>query len=160
NDFADKDLALACVQAWNDFILDEWCAAAPEMFVPMTIAPVWDAKLAAAEVLRCAGKGSKALCWVEDTAVLGLPRYHTDAWDAPWSAVQEVDIPICMHIGSGGASTTNFAAMSTPMVEIAVAFTQAARCCINMACSPVLRKFPDLKMVWSEGGIGWLPAAL
>jgi predicted TIM-barrel fold metal-dependent hydrolase len=121
---------------------------------------VWDAELAAAEVRRCADKGTKALCWVEDTAVLGLPSYHTDAWDPLWAAVQEVDIPICMHIGSGGASTTNFAAMSTPMVEIAVAFTQAARCCINMACSPVLRKFPNLKMVWSEGGIGWLPAAL
>jgi hypothetical protein len=35
------------VRAWNDFILDEWCPAAPEMYVPMTIAPVWDAQLAA-----------------------------------------------------------------------------------------------------------------
>src|ERR1700744_1370000 len=26
----DKDLALACVQAWNDFNLDEWCATAPD----------------------------------------------------------------------------------------------------------------------------------
>ena len=43
-DFEDKALALECVRAWNDFILEEWCAAAPEMFVPMTIATVWDAE--------------------------------------------------------------------------------------------------------------------
>jgi len=36
-----------CVEAWNDFVLDEWCAAAPEMFVPMTIVPLWDVSLAA-----------------------------------------------------------------------------------------------------------------
>jgi hypothetical protein len=25
----DKELALLCVQAYNDFVLDEWCATAP-----------------------------------------------------------------------------------------------------------------------------------
>src|SRR4051794_37062339 len=72
----DKDLALRCVQAWNDFILDEWCAAAPKVFVPMTIAPTWDADLAAAELLRCVSKGTKALCWVEDPQNIGQPNYH------------------------------------------------------------------------------------
>ena len=50
--FVDKDLAYACVQAWNDFIFDEWCAAEPGMFVPMTIAPVWDVDLCVAETTR------------------------------------------------------------------------------------------------------------
>ena len=27
--FHDKELADVCVQAWNDFMIDEWCAAAP-----------------------------------------------------------------------------------------------------------------------------------
>ena len=35
----DKDLATACVVAWNDFILDEWSAAAPERFIPMVMVP-------------------------------------------------------------------------------------------------------------------------
>src|SRR5262245_53201329 len=26
----DRDLALVCLRAWNDFVLDEWCAAAPD----------------------------------------------------------------------------------------------------------------------------------
>jgi len=30
---SDKELALLCVQAWNDFMIDEWCAAAPDRFI-------------------------------------------------------------------------------------------------------------------------------
>src|SRR6266540_3213397 len=29
NSFTDRALASACVEAWNDFILDEWCPAGP-----------------------------------------------------------------------------------------------------------------------------------
>jgi predicted TIM-barrel fold metal-dependent hydrolase len=46
------------------------------------------------------------------------------------------------------------------MTEIAAAFTGAARSSVNMMVSPIPRKFPDVKLVWSEGGIGWIPAIL
>ena len=29
-----------------------------------------------------------------------------------------------------------------------------------MMMSPVPRQFPGIKLVWSEGGIGWIPAAM
>jgi predicted TIM-barrel fold metal-dependent hydrolase len=45
-------------------------------------------------------------------------------------------------------------------VEIAAAFTHAARAATNMMVSPIPRKFPDIKLVWSEGGIGWITAAI
>jgi len=36
----DKELARLCVRAYNDFILDEWCAAAPDRYVPLIILPL------------------------------------------------------------------------------------------------------------------------
>jgi len=60
NDFADKELADACVKAWNDFIFDEWCAAAPDLFVPMPICQIWDPVAAAAEIRRNAARGARA----------------------------------------------------------------------------------------------------
>src|SRR5215208_433817 len=87
--FADKELALACVQAWNDFVIDEWCGAQPDMFVPMTIAPVWDVALAVEETTRAIERGSKALCWMEDPANLGLPGYHTDYWEPLFALCEE-----------------------------------------------------------------------
>jgi predicted TIM-barrel fold metal-dependent hydrolase len=156
--FEDKDLALVCVRAWNDYILDEWCPAAPEMYVPMTIAPVWDARLAAEETARCIEKGSKALCWVEDPANIGYPGYHTDYWDGLFALCQEAGIPVCMHIG--GALPVVTLEGKIPMVEIAAAFAHAARAATNLMVSPIPRKFPRIKLVWSEGGIGWITAAI
>jgi predicted TIM-barrel fold metal-dependent hydrolase len=156
--FPDKDLAVLCVRAWNDFIIDEWCAAEPRMFVPMTIAPVWDVDLAVAETQRCIERGTKALCWIEDPVNIGLPGYHTDYWDPLFALVEEAGLPVCMHIG--GASPQVSLEGRVPMVEIAAAFAGAARSAVNMMVSDIPRKHPGVKLVWSEGGIGWITAAL
>ena len=55
---ADKDLALATVQAYNDWHIDEWCAAYPDRFIPLAIPPIWDPQLVADEVRRVAAKGA------------------------------------------------------------------------------------------------------
>jgi predicted TIM-barrel fold metal-dependent hydrolase len=156
--FADKDLALTCVRAWNDFMIDEWCAALPEIFVPMSIAPVWDVALAVAETERMIDKGVKALCWLEDPANIGLPGYHTDYWHPLFALCEQAGLPICMHIG-GSLPVVSLDGL-VPMVEIAAAFAHAARSAVNMMVSPIPRKFPNVKLVWSEGGIGWITAAL
>ena len=155
--FPDKDLALACVQAYNDFLLEEWCASRPDMFVPMTIAPVWNIELALSETTRCLERGTKALCWMEDPSNLGLPGYHTDYWEPLFALVQEADIPICMHVGGSAAASE---IEGFPMVDIAASFTDAARAAINLMVSHLPRKYPKVKLVWSEGGIGWIPAAI
>ena len=157
--FADKQLALTCVQAWNDYVLDEWCAAQPDLFVPMTIAPVWDVELAVAETERALAKGTKALCWLEDPANLGLPGYHSDYWFPLFALCEQAGLPVCMHIG-GANNQANVARDSVPMVEIAAAFAMAARSAVNMMVSPIPRRFPNVKLVWSEGGIGWITAAI
>ncbi|MGE0387432.1 MAG: amidohydrolase family protein [Gammaproteobacteria bacterium] len=158
--FKDKELASACVSAWNDFLIDEWCGAAPDLFVPMVICQTWDPKLAAEEIRRCLGKGAKALCFLEDPHDAGLPGWHTDHWDPILALCQEAKMPICMHIGGAGDPSRQLDPATPALVSIAVAFTQSARCAVNMMVSPVCEKFPDIKLVWSEGGIGWIPAAI
>jgi predicted TIM-barrel fold metal-dependent hydrolase len=165
SEFKDKELADVCVKAWNDFIVDEWCAADPDMFVPMVICQLWDPALAAAEIRRCVDKGAKALCFVENPVPLGLPSFHDpEHWDPIWDACQEADLPVCMHIGSSGPGAAGASIAqdphTPPIVPIAAAFANAAIASINMMLSPVPRKFPGIKLVWSEGGIGWIPAAL
>src|SRR5438128_752651 len=50
--FDDKVLADLCVKAYNDFILDEWCAADPALYVPTIIVQLWDPQLADEEIMR------------------------------------------------------------------------------------------------------------
>src|ERR1700722_4741523 len=80
-DFKDKELAYLCVRAWNDFLFEEWCAAAPQVFVPMIIVPLWDPVLAAREIERNLDRGARAVALPEETSHLGLPSYYDSVWD-------------------------------------------------------------------------------
>ena len=84
----DKDLALAVVQAYNDWHVDEWCGAAPGRFIPMGLPVLWDPELAAAEVRRLAKKGVHSVTFTENPATLGYPSFHSDHWDPLWRALR------------------------------------------------------------------------
>jgi predicted TIM-barrel fold metal-dependent hydrolase len=164
NTFRDKGLADECVRAYNDFIIEEWCASVPGLYVPMVIGQLWDPRGLGEEVRRCAARGARAITFPENTVPLGLPSFFTDHWDPFWEAVTETDSVVCMHIGTSGGLTNpspdapGFEGM-TP-VTIAVACVNTFVAAVNLAMSPVPRKFPDVKIVFSEGGIGWVPAAV
>jgi predicted TIM-barrel fold metal-dependent hydrolase len=154
----DKDLAAACVRAWNDFILDEWSAAAPGRFVPMVLVPFWDVAASVAEIQRVAAKGAKAITFTESPHGLGLPSYHSDHWDPMLAAAQDADLPLCLHFGSGGVPT--FAPDAPFAVAIALFATNAQFATVDLLLSPVFHKFPRLRVALSEGGIGWIPYVL
>ena len=161
NSFADKQLAYECVKAWNDFVLDEWCPSGPAgLYVPMVITTVWDPELGAREIRRCADKGAKAVCFTENPAHDGLPGFHAKGhWDPVWQVCEEAGLPICMHIGSSGF---------VPLIDPEAPFTAAMAgialtgqlAMINLLLSGVCERYPRIKIVWSEAGIGWVPAAL
>ena len=54
---ADHELGLACVRAYNDWMVEEWCGDSGGRLIPLIIVPLWDAELAAAEVRRNAERG-------------------------------------------------------------------------------------------------------
>ena len=154
-------LADHCVRAWNDFILDEWCPGGPDgLFVPMTICQLWDPELAAVEIARCIDRGSRSLCFIENPAPSGLPSFHEEShWDPIWRICEEADLPISMHIASSGTLPSADEKMPD-LGLVAISDAQSILSMMNLIVSPVLRKFPDLKIVWSEAGIGWVPALL
>jgi predicted TIM-barrel fold metal-dependent hydrolase len=151
----DKDLAHACIQGWNDFAIDEWCATYPDRQIPLAIVPYWDAELSTAEVERVAAKGAKAVSFNEMPHSAGLPSWHTDHWDGMLSALEDADMPLCLHFGSGGAPNVspgaNFA------VAIALFGTNSLFTMTELLLSPIFHNHPRLRVALSEGGIGWMP---
>ena len=155
----DKALAAACVGAYNDFIIDEWCAAAPGRLIPLIILPLWDPRLAAAELERCAAKGARAVSFPENPWPLGLPSFHTDAWDPVLSAAQDAGMPLCMHFGSSGQPPS--VAPDAPFpVSIALYGCNSMYATADLLFSPVFHRFDRLKVAMAEGGIGWVPYLL
>jgi predicted TIM-barrel fold metal-dependent hydrolase len=155
----DRELARLCVAAYNDFMLDEWCASAPDRLIPLILVPFWDPLLAAAEIERCAAKGAKAVSFPENPAPLGLPSFHTDHWDPILSAAQETGMPLCMHFGSSGKAPAT--ADDAPFaVSIALFGCNSMYTTADLLFSRVFHKFDRLKVALSEGGIGWVPYML
>jgi predicted TIM-barrel fold metal-dependent hydrolase len=158
--FEDKQLADACVKAYNDFVIDEWCPAGPPgLYVPTIISQLWDPELAAAEIHRCADRGARALSFPENPSPLGLPSYWTSDWDPVWRSCQERDIVLCLHIGTSTWRPTPSPdapyVVTTSLLQVGSIMSS-----VNLMMSPVCRNFPGLKFVFSEGGIGWAPNTL
>ena len=72
----DKDLSLLMLQAYNDWHIDEWCAAYPGRFIPLAIGPTWDPEAMVAEIRRVSAKGCTAMTFPELPHIEGLPSYH------------------------------------------------------------------------------------
>src|SRR5437763_13932462 len=98
----DKDLALAVVQAYNDWHIEQWCGTYPGRFIPMALPVLWDPELAAAEVRRVAAKGCHSLTFTENPATLGFPSFHDRSWDPLWRALCDEGVVLSLHLGSSG----------------------------------------------------------
>ncbi|MGE0387650.1 MAG: amidohydrolase family protein [Gammaproteobacteria bacterium] len=156
---ADRELALASLQAYNDWHIDDWAASHPGRFIPLPISPLWDPQAAAQEVRRVARKGATAITFSEDIGSLGFPSIHTGAWDPFFQACVDEHMVVAIHIASGAVGMPEGA--DTPMdVKLTLPCWNALPCAANFLWSRVLQKFPDLRIALSEGGTSWIPGFL
>ena len=155
----DRELAAACLRAYNDWHVDEWCATAPGRFIPLPISPLWDPELAAEEVRRVARKGATAITFCEDTEALGFPSIHSGAWDPFFAACVDEGVVLAIHIAS--AATGLVGGPDTPMdVKMTLPCWNALPCAANFLWCKSLQRYPDLKIALSEGGTSWIPGFL
>jgi predicted TIM-barrel fold metal-dependent hydrolase len=158
----DKELAGLCVQAYNDWMIDEWCGGdAVGKLVPLTMVPLWDPVAAAAEIRRCADKGSHAITFPENPFPLGLPSIHDRSrhWDPVYRACEETETVLCMHIGSSSRMPST--SPDAPFIVSSVlTFQNAMGSLVDYLFSGILDRFPRLVIAYAEGQVGWMPYIL
>lgn len=155
----DKVLADLCVKAYNDWVIDEWCAAVPGMYIPMVIGQLWDPPAMAAEIRRCAARGARAVTFPENPVPLDLPPLNNPYWNPVWEAVTETDTVVCIHIGTSGV--VPMPSSDSPfIVGIALSPVASWSTCYDIIMGDIPRRYPTIKFTLSEGGIGWVPFAL
>lgn len=155
----DKELGLACVEAYNNFLVEEWCGDSKGRLIPVCLIPLWSADLAAAEVRRNAARGVRAVAFSEIPYVLGLPSIHTDYWNPFFQACEETGTVICMHIGSSSKMPAT-SPDAPPAVTASLGFANSMASLIDFIFSGVLVRYPKLKLSYAESQIGWLPYVL
>ena len=162
----DPELMLSCVQIYNDW-QTEWASADSRRLLPITSLSFWDVEAAVKEVRRCAAMGHKGILFTGEPQSFDQPLLGDPHWNPLWEVAVELDLPISFHIGSGNmelglleskmASYGRMAAFTELSVDI---FLKNAMQLNDLIMSGVLARYPDIKFISVESGIGWVPFAL
>jgi predicted TIM-barrel fold metal-dependent hydrolase len=160
----DPALALACVQAYNDFLIDEWAAFSPR-FVPQCVAPLGSADEAAAEIRRAAERGHRGVVAPPYPSKLGAhPHINDRSYDPIWRTCEELGVPICFHAGTlPELELTPYEGFSPAVRAACEGVTRPASMIFavsNLLVSGILERFPKLTIVFADSGLGWLGFAL
>jgi predicted TIM-barrel fold metal-dependent hydrolase len=156
----DRELGMACIKAWNDWLFEEWHEPYPERIVPLGITFLSDPELAVAEIRRCGERGFTAMTFPERPHMIGLPSlWDRDHWDPIMQAMVDTDMAICLHVGSSGL---NQAPPGAPSLQLGATLFSAVslNACAEWVWSGYGLRMPKLKIVMSEGGIGWVAMLL
>jgi len=155
----DRELGLLCVQAYNDWMVEEWCATDPARLIPLVMVPLWDADLAAEEIYRNAERGVHAVTFSENPWVLGFESIHSGAWEPFFRACAETDVTLNMHIGSSSKMET-VSPDAVAAVGATLASNNASASLMEYLFSGVLERYPTLQLAYSESQVGWIPYQL
>jgi len=161
---ANPDLALACLQAANDWLVDDFCAADPKRLVGLCLLPTeHDLDSLQAETQRMLAKGAKGF-----HLPYSNPRpYHEDYYDSIWQAISDAGAVASIHRTDGGrrpaASAAGVGSQDAKKTRwLSVAGTvqrwfSGIPPLTEMVFTGLFERFPRLKMVDAEVNMGWLP---
>ena len=155
----DRDAGVAAVRAYNAWMLDEWCAADPDRYIPCQVSFLGDPEIAAQDIRRNAESGFRAVSFSENPEALGFGSLYGDHWDPVFAACADTGTIINLHIGSSGQisrpSEDAPAEVSTALVPL-----NSMMAVVNWIYARVPIRFPELRIVLSEGGVSWVPATI
>jgi predicted TIM-barrel fold metal-dependent hydrolase len=154
--FKDVELGQACVRAYNDWMIEEWCSTAPDRYIPCQMPWLADPKIAAEGVYANAERGFRAVTFPESPDRLGFPSVHSGQWDPFFRACEETQTVINLHVGSSG--WVQRPSVESP-VEVAVALfpLSGMAAMVDWMYARVPLAFPGIRVALSEAGVSWVP---
>lgn len=155
----DPELELACVRAYNDWLIEEW-ANTSERFIPQCIVPLFPAEAAVAEIRRAVGKGHKGVIYPAVPMELrDVPHVNEPDYDPIWATCAELGVPLCIHAGSSlkiqMPPDTRFSPLMAAALTAVTAPASQAAVMVHLLISRILMRHPDLKVVFAESSLGW-----
>ena len=153
----DKELMLALIRAYNDWHVEDWAGPYPERLIPMAVLPLWDLDLAIAELKRANEAGVQIVTFPANPTAFGQPSIHWGHWDTLFREITERGMTVAIHIGTSGGLLPTPSMESPADVGITLLNINIAEAVADLLFSPLLLKFPSLRVMMSEGCIGWVP---
>jgi predicted TIM-barrel fold metal-dependent hydrolase len=156
---SDPELELACVRAYNDWLIENW-AQASERFIPQCIVPLWPPAETVREIRRAAALGHRGVIFPALPMHLRkMPHISGPEYDPLWSVCEELELPVCLH---GGASPElQYAPAAELNPRLAQALDAVTRPVSNVfvlslySFSRVFLRHPRLRVILAESALSW-----
>ncbi len=163
----DRDLSTVIVQLYNDACA-EWQEESGERLFPMALLPFWNIEASVKEAERIKGMGLRGVLMAGNPHLGGLPDLGQPDWDPLYEVLSDLDLPINIHVGAVNHDATMDYQAAWPSLDrralAAIVPVQMelfnARFICNLVLSDVLLRWPKLKWVSVESGVGWIPYVL
>jgi predicted TIM-barrel fold metal-dependent hydrolase len=165
----DAALRAACTEIYNDAAA-ELQARSRGRVLPQAVVPFWDIAAATLELERIRKLGLTGVALPDRPERFGLPRLAAPEWNGFWSAAQALELPVDFHVGA----TPGPDLLELPwdpdlrrthpgrwlaLIDVAL-FMDNYRIIANLILSGLCERFPRLRFVSVESGIGWIPFVL
>ena len=163
----DPELRLVATRIYNEATA-EMQAEANNRLLPMALLPWWDIKLALEEAERCLGMGMRGVNINSDPQLHGMQDLSGDYWTPLWELCSDKNLPVNFHIGASDSTSSWYGESPWPSLNPSkkltvggtMMFMSNAKVISNLIVSGLLERFPKLKFVSVESGVGWLPFIL
>lgn len=159
------DASLACVQAYNDF-QTEFASEDRKRLIPLANLPWWDLDASVSELQRCYDMGHRGMNLGWQFEQMGLPRLRDEYWEPLLKLAEEMDMSVNFHVGFNTDAKEIEAhrlLRQTPLDHAggpARFFLGNANCIIELILGGICHRYPTLKFVSVESGIGFIPFLL
>jgi uncharacterized protein len=146
------------LQGYNDGMAD-FAAIDPLRLLTAYQIQLFDIDFAVAEVQRLAKRGARCVQITPFPTEFGLPDVHDPRYEPLWSVLSETGITILNHLDVKASLWDVFRRDPTPQKGIFTAMPAVALAepLAFWILTGTLERFPKLKVVLVEPGLGWLP---
>lgn len=152
----DFELKAACVQAYNDWLFDDFCSYAPDRLLGAAALPVGDGPIepAIAEAQKWASRGAKTFLLPQSVPGKAWGDEH---FDPLWAALEEIGIPVGFHQAAGQVAVFENklapGAFWTTAIGNKISLGWVF---MQLVYGAVPERHPNLRFILVEGGIGWI----
>jgi predicted TIM-barrel fold metal-dependent hydrolase len=165
----NDEIARAGVQAYNNWLHQEFCAVAPNRLIGLALIPNTGLEGSLAELRRTHAMGMKG-CTIMAWPSGGMNLSRDD--DPFWAEAERLGQPVSIHVRlsgkeglkgavAAGALAGKTAAPLNPLVTMSTgAVADAPKLLAEMVYSGMFDRFPRLQMVFGEVNVGWVPVVL
>ena len=171
----DDDFVLAGVEAYNNFLFEQFCAPDPTRLVGLAQIPSLGVDVATDGLRKAKARGAKGVI-ISSWPSGGESLSEDD--DPFWAAAVDEGIPVSVHINiisraqrisarkaTAGSRNVRYdmssaATRAKAIGSMSHVFSATAGSMTQMLFSGVFERFPELQICWIETGVGWLPHLL